>query len=421
MNANQGDLASEAAAVAVGAAAADEPDERERRLVLWVTNLSHAANHFQNQMVSVMYPVILAELGMSYTQLGVLTAARSLLGNATQVGYGFLTPFVGRAKLLGIGNVVLGIGTLLSGLTTGFGTFLGARSVSAIGSSAQHPVGSSMLAGYFPTRKGTILALNSSIANLGSLAAPLAAGFLVIAVGWRQTFFIVSFASLAMGAVYFLFRDRIGASVGSRTERARRGLSSYVRVLRNRNIMVVSLVMMVGAAGTEAGVDVTYLGPHFVNDLGLSLAFASLLLTMLQVGHIVGPVGFGWLSDRFSRKNVLQVSLALSAIGSFWVARQDAFVPALLTSILAYGSVTGSRNTLTQALVADSLADEDRDAAFSVYYFIAFFAAPFWGLATGYLMETFGFTFAYSRLSISYVLGMALLVFLDERRSRAAA
>jgi len=55
-----------------GAAAADvQPaPAAERALVLWLTNVSHAVNHFQNQMISALYPVIMAELGMGYFQLG---------------------------------------------------------------------------------------------------------------------------------------------------------------------------------------------------------------------------------------------------------------------------------------------------------------------------------------------------------------
>jgi dipeptide/tripeptide permease len=67
--------------------------------------------------------------------------------------------------------------------------------------------------------------------------------------------------------------------------------------------------------------------------------------------------------------------------------------------------------------VADSLGDQDRDAAFSVYYFVAFFSDPIWSLVTGVLMQNFGFAFAFSRLSVTYLAGMLLLFLVNERRS----
>ena len=178
----------------------------ERNSVLWLTNASHAVNHFQNSMLAVLYVVIMPELGFGYAELGVLIAIRSVLTGATQGLYGFATPFVRRTWLLGIGNIVLGLGTLMTGFVNSFGGFLGTRAVASLGSSAQLPVGSSLRAGYFPRRLGTILALNTSISNIGSLAAPLTAAGLLLIMGWRPIFMIVASLSIAMGIAYFVFR-----------------------------------------------------------------------------------------------------------------------------------------------------------------------------------------------------------------------
>ncbi len=105
----------------------------------------------------------------------------------------------------------MGVGTLLTGASNSFGTFLGARAVAAVGGSAQHPVGYSLLAGYFPQARGTILDLNSSISNVGGLVAPLTAGGLLLIMGWQQIFFIVAFISVAMGMLYFLYSRKVGS------------------------------------------------------------------------------------------------------------------------------------------------------------------------------------------------------------------
>src|SRR5260370_387420 len=260
--------------------------------------------------------------------------------NASQVAYGFLTPFVGRTRLLGLANLGMSVGSLVTGAVGGYGGFFGARTVTSIASSAQHPVGASLLSHYFPPRRGVVLALNSSIANISSLLAPAAA---VVA------------------------------------------------------------------------------------------------LSVFTAGSVVGPFGFGWLSDRVPRQRVIQTSLVLSAIGTlalahqdfiqaivgqavqpWWSSPNDLVFPLLLLNLLFYGSVTSSRLTLTQALVADSLGDEDRDAAFSLYYFIGFFSDPIWSLVTGGLMENFGFSFAFSRLAFTYVIGMLLLFLVRTPRRMSA-
>ncbi len=412
------------AADAARAASADERAADEARLAFWVTNVSHAVNHFQNQMVAVLYPVIMAELGFGYAELGVLNAVRSALNSGAQVLYGFFAQFARRALLLSIGNLVLAGGTALSGLVGGYAQFVGARGVAAMGASAQHPVGSSLLAGYFPKRRGTVLAFNASFAQIGSIAAPIVAALLLLVMGWRQVFVLVSVITLLIGVAYLLLRDRVGRrEVAPASTRARlaAGRQSYLRVLRNRNFLVISGVMMVGAAGRGEGVNVAYLGPHFVNDLGLTTLLVGVVLTALQVGGLTGPLVMGWLSDRLSRGRVMQASLLLSAVMTLAVARLGPSPLVMLPTLFFYGAAVYSRNPQTQAIVADALRDEDRDAAFSLYYFIGFVSGPIWTLLTGVLMDRFGFAFAWSVLAASYLAGMLVLFLLEDAKPAAGA
>ena len=323
--------------------------------------------------------------------------------------------------MLAFGNVVMSVGTLLTSLVGSFAALVATRTVYSVGASVQHPIGSSLLAGYFPRSRGSVLALNSSIAAVGSLvAAPLAAVLLAV-YGWRAAFVLGALAGMIIAVGYLLRPDqrRAEATGGRRAELAEGG-ASYRRVLRNRNLMVISSVMMLGAAGRTGGVNQAYLGVHFQEDLGMSLAAMGIALAVVQLGSIFDPVGFGWLSDRSSRKRVMQGSLFLSAIATWWLAIQTGERrPLLLVDLLFYGATTYSRNTLTQAVVADSAADGDRDAAFSLYFFVGFISAPIWTLIAGLLMDRYGFGPAFGVLGFSYIAGMLALTFLTEPREYA--
>ena len=391
----------------------------ERNSVFWLTNFSHAVNHFQTQMVSVLYVVIMPDLGFNYQDLGILTAIMILAGGITQGLYGFITPFVPRVKLLGISNIVLGLGTLASGFVGSYGAFVGARSVAAVGTSAQHPVGSSLLVSYFPKKVGTILSFNMSFSNIGSLLAPIVVVGLLAIMGWREIFWLVASLSIIMGAAYFLFRNRVDANPEeNQTKRVTlsRGKASYIRVLRNRNVLLVSLVMAVGGAGRDMGVNLAFLGIHFNDDLGLNTNMIGAALFAMHAGGTVGPFALGWLSDHVSRKAVIQASMILSSVATLWLAFQGAYLPMLLLNLVFYGVVTRSRMTLTQAMVADSIAQEDIDAAFSVFFLLGVASAPFWALLVGFLMQQYGFTTAFSVLGVSYVVGIALMFFVKEAK-----
>ena len=396
-----------------------EPSTQEKQLMLHLSNVSHGVNHFQNQMMTMLYPYIMAELGLSYTQVGVLSAICSALNSLCQGAYGFLAPFISRCKVLGGGNIGIALGTLMSGLAGSFPVLVMARGVAAIGSSAQHPVGYSILASYFPNNRGAVIALNTSASNVGTLIATPLATALLLCMSWRAIFFVVTLASLIMGLVYFWFRDYGAPSrVGSGRARLAQGLGSYRRVLKNRNMVLIALVFMVGGAGREGGVNQIYFAPHLANDFGYSALMIGILMTAISIGSIVGPIVFGWLSDRLSRTGMLQVSLALSCVGSLWVAHLGPGAVVLFISLLLYSAVTSSRGTQTQAIVADAVTDEDRDAAFSLYFLLGFLSQPVWVLVTGYLMDKAGFATALTLLSATYITGILILCFVhDERKT----
>src|SRR4029453_18233350 len=146
-----------------------EPSTQEKQLMLYLSNISHGVNHFQNQMMTMLWPSIMAALGMSYTEVGVLSAIVSVLNSICQGAYGFLTPFFSRCKLLGFGNLGIALGTLMSGLAPSYPAMIVARGVASVGSSAQHPVGYSILASYFPKSRGAGMGLNTRVPTRGSV------------------------------------------------------------------------------------------------------------------------------------------------------------------------------------------------------------------------------------------------------------
>ncbi|MBI3327153.1 MAG: MFS transporter [Nitrospinae bacterium] len=386
--------------------------------------LTQAEAATRNQIAFVLYPTISRELGFGPFELSLLTAGRNIFNNWAQLGYGLLTPFVPRFQLLGISSLIYALGTFLSGTAWNFLSFLTIRCFASAGSSAMHPVGASLLASYFRERRGAVLALNSTISQIGSIMAPVVGGFLLIAIGWRNAFFTVAALSVLMALAYFFFRDRVlDPSRRSESNRAKlaRSEASYFRVLRNRNFIMIALVFLVGGAG-RGEVTPTYLPFHLERDFGFATGFTVLVLFLYQVGGLAGPILFGWISDRSSRKRVTQASLMLSGLATLALAWQGPDPFLIVANVIFYGMVTHSRGTLTQAMVADSVSEEDQDAAYSLYFFLGFFSAPIWAIVTGFLFERHNFATAFSVMATSYVLAMLVMNLVqDVRRTRFSA
>jgi MFS family permease len=389
-------------------------ESTERTAIFSIVCGAHFINHFQSTMLGVIYPLMMKELGMSYMAIASLAAVYNTLGSVFQALYGFLVPYVRRGVILGAGNCLLGLSVVASGFASNFNHFFTARLIGGIGSSPQHPVGSSMLASHFAAGRGRVLAFHSTAGQMGALLAPLLAALAITWLGWRGVLWTVGALATVMGMICFVFRDSLRtASAGQAKSRLTpAGWEAYKTCLKNKNILLVSLVLMAGAAGRGQDINEVYIIPHFVRDFHLDITYGAFLFTFIQVGSLIGPFVWGWISDRFNRKLVIQASLLLSALCTLWLAWQQNVSAGLFVNLVIYGAAVASRQTLTQALLADLVGEELFDAAFSLYYFIGFLSIPFWTVITGGIMTKFGFGPAFSVISTSYLLAMSLLVLL---------
>jgi len=377
-------------------------------------------------MLGVIYPLMMKDLGMGFMAIASLAAVYNTLGSVFQALYGFIVPYVRRGVILGVGNCVLGLSVVGSGFASSFQQFFATRLLGGLGSSPQHPVGSSILASHFGTARGRMLAFHSTAGQLGSLVAPLLAALLITWLGWRGVFWTVGALATFIGLICFVFRDSLRTASPDKpnSRLTPLGWEAYKTCLKDKNILLVSLVFMAGAAGRGQDIHEGYIIPHFVRDFHLDITHGAFLFTFIQIGSLIGPFAWGWLSDRFDRKLIIQASLLVSGLSTFWLAWQETVSTSLFFNLVIYGAAVTSRQTLTQALLSDLVGEDLFDAAFSLYYFIGFISIPFWTIITGGVMTKFGFGPAFSVISTSYLLAMSLLLFLrtpSKDRSLASA
>src|SRR5712692_2872612 len=313
---------SEATAAALGAESLEETAE-QRRLALGLISGCHTLNHLQYSITSVMFPVMMTDLGFGLLQLGMLSAISNFVGQGLQVIYGFIAGFFKRTVVLGIGNVIIGLSAMAQFFVGSYPQLLAARVAIDAGSSPQHPLGASILSRYFPQARGWALTFHHSAGSLGSFLGPALASIALLYMGWKTGFVVFWVLSLVMGMTLFVLRDHVSAAEETRTKKSnfKANLNAYKICLKNRNILFTSLVLMVGAAGRGTGINITYLVPFFMERFGITASAGGLVLTVLQAAGLVGPLAIAWFSDRFGQRPLItQVTLLLSAVMSVWLA-----------------------------------------------------------------------------------------------------
>lgn len=412
--------------VSVATSAAEAPTLeatlQQKRLALGVISGCHVLNHLQYSITSVIFPVMMTELGFGLVGLGFISALSSFVGQGLQVIYGFLANFFKRTTMLAVGNVVVGLSAMSQYFLVSFPELVAARVAIDVGSSPQHPLGSSILSRYYPQARGWALTFHHSAGNLGSFIGPAAASLALLYMDWRTAFVVFGVLSLIMGLGLFRVADHSDGNDASGTKKkAKAGFDAYLRCLNDRNILFTSLVLMVGAAGRGTGVNMTYLVPFFMHQFGVSASGGGVLLTLMQAAGLVGPLAIAWFSDRIGRRrSVTQLTLLLSAVMTVFLVHHGSLSALFYINLLLYGAFVQARGSLTQTMIGDFATAELTDAAFSIYYFVGFISGPIWTLIIGYVMQHYGFAPAFYIAAGTYVAGMALLMFVKEQPKRSA-
>jgi len=399
-----------------------EASLREKRLALTLISTCHTLNHLQYSITSVIFPVMMKELGFVLLQLGALSAISNFVGQGLQVIYGLITGFFKRSVILGTGNVIVGVSAISQYFVGNYAQLLVARIAIDAGSSPQHPLGSSILSRFYPKARGWALTFHHSAGSFGSFIGPGLASIALLYKSWQTAFVVFGIPSLVMGLALFLVREQASAADEARDRKGtfKANIDAYRACLKNRNILFTSLVLMVGAAGRGTGINLTYLVPFFMERFAVSAPVGGLFLTVLQGAGLVGPLAIAWISDRFGRRaTITQITLLLSAIMTVWLAYQTSLGLLFYLNLILYGSVVEARGSLTQTMISDFARDELTDAVFSIYYFVGCISGPIWTLIVGYVMQSYGFTPAFLLAASTYLAGMVLLSFVKEETKQS--
>jgi len=174
--------------------------------------------------------------------------------------------------------------------------------------------------------------------------------------------------------------------------------------LRNRSLLALCLAAF--SAYTGAGM-VTTVRVLFIRSHGGSLAIISASATAFLVANFACQYPWGWLADRWGRKQVLLLGLlAQAAISGLYLAVPS---PAFFVVLRLFdGAAAASVLPAARAAVADLFSDEHRGRAYGT--FTAFFNCGFLvGPALGGFLAGIGFASVFL-VAVALRLSSALLI-----------
>lgn len=384
----------------------EEITKRQHLVVVALVLLAHAIEHTYGAIMPVLFPSIMEEFDLNYTQIGLLASSYLFTLSFLQLFAGFLSKRFLRKVLIGIGMIWVGLTTFASGLARGFQELVSARTMSGVGSSVYHPLSGSFLTDQFGrSSRGRIMGLHLAVGNIGSTIAPILAGFAVLIVGWRSTLQVFAAPGIAAGLLFLLFvREKRSSTVAGLS--SRRSLVAALRRRETLMLIVVETLLSFRSSGVAA-----FLPGYLKSTVGFPAAIAATFFSVMYAGSIPGPITLGYLSDRIGRRRVAFFANTLSAL-AVWLLAIARLSEVILVDLIILGIVAYSAPAIIQAFLGDVVDPPLRDSAFSLFFAISmtlgYSLAP---AVLGIVIDKFGFQYTYGLLgAISLLAGLLVLL-----------
>lgn len=322
---------------------------RYKWYVLAILTIVYAFNFIDRQILVILQEPIKAELGLTDTQLGLLTGlAFAALYVILGIPIARLADISNRKNIIAASMVVWSGMTAISGMVNNFAHLMLARIGVGIGEAGCSPPAHSIISDYFPPEKrATALSIYSTGIYIGIITGYVVGGLIAKAYGWRIAFYAIGVPGILFAAfLYFAVKEPIKGQMDEVDLKADNPSSGEVvrTLLKKKTFILIAL-----AAGFQAfgNYGVGNFMPSFLQRVhGLDIATAGIVLGLSTgIGGGVGTFLGGYLADRFRARDMrwyLWIPILAGLLGILVnvIVFFSSTVPIVLVAIFLSGALT---------------------------------------------------------------------------------
>ena len=302
--------------------------------VIGACALAHLINDLIQAVLPSIYPVLKANYGLSFTQVGLITLTFQLTASLLQPWVGYHTDRHPKPWLLPAGMLCTLIGILLLAFVGSFAAILMASALVGIGSSTFHPETSRVARLASGGRYGLAQSTFQVGGNAGSAFGPLLAAAIVIPYGQGSVAWFGLFAVFAIGVLYGLsrwYRNHLNLFRLKQGGQATHGLS------RGRvRFALVILALLVFSKYFYMASFTSYFTFYLIEKFGLSVANSQLYLFLFLGAVAAGTFFGGPIGDRIGRKKVIWFSILGVAPFTLTLPYVDLFWTGILSMVIGF-------------------------------------------------------------------------------------
>lgn len=288
------------------------------------------------QSFGIFFKPLLAEFGWNRAQ----TSAAYSLGFLTQgvfaMGAGALSDRYGPKKVLVVSGLIFALGNILMfSVRTLWQLYVVYGLINGLGRSGLFGPVVATVTRWFTEKRGLALGIMLSGGGVGTALLPIASQYLVTAYGWRMAFVwagLLSGVVIVVAAQFLKHGPRAAGLVpygeaapiegirGGTGGGAEGGAAASGIPLREALVSRALWLVLLASAMGGLAIQMTFvhMAAH-ATDVGLSVAVAASLFTVVGITNVIGKLTMGVYSDRYGRKAALVIGFGLGAVVMLWL------------------------------------------------------------------------------------------------------
>ena len=344
--------------------------------VLALLSALFALAGIDRSLISILAAPIKQTLGLSDTQLGLLTGlAFAIPYVIAGVPVGILIDRVHRIRASWLLVSLWSLATVCVALVTTYPLMLATRAWLGAAESGVAPTFSSLTSDLFPkTKRASAMALLYVSSPIGSTVGFLSGGLIAAAFGWQSAFLIFGAVGLALGCVLLLVKeprrgryDEDAASPGVQPI----GVAALWRVFAARPKLWWLILAGSAVIAAQAGIG-AFLALFMMSAHHMQIAQAGLTIGLAYgIGGIVGMPAGGYLADYVARRlpgreMLIAVATQLLTVVSAGVAFSSDNLTVALIGLWFYSVFCVAAYGITFASFADELPATLRGSGMAV-------------------------------------------------------
>ena len=322
-------------------------------------SIGHGFSHFYMLILPPLFTLIRADLGVSWTDLGLLIAVFSVATGAAQLPAGILVDRIGGRPVLFAGLILQAAPFVLVALFPTYWGLMVLVLIAGIGNAVFHPADYAILAAQVDSeRQGRAFGIHIFSGYAGWVVAPPMMLGLASVVDWPVAISVAGLIGLLFVAFAALHRDALGDEairVQPKDEKERVAGSplSTIRFLASPPVLLFLLFFTALATGT-AGIH-AFAVVALVELYDASLAAANAQLTGYFAAAAVGVLIGGLIADRVKDHEGLAAlcfvaSAAFLGVIALKLLPLEWVIVPMLGSAITIGLMSPSRDLLVRKI-----------------------------------------------------------------------